>query len=132
MQQENKIQKSDSERGEVIERASERPVFTPNVDIYEMNDHFMVIADLPGVDEKSVDITLEKRTLTITGRVAEYQPEGFKLRHSEYGIGDFQRSFSLTEEVDDGDINATVKDGVLRLKLNKREPATKKISVMAG
>jgi len=132
MQQESKIQKKETGRGQEIERASERAVYTPSVDIYEMDDHFLVVADLPGVDEKSVDITLEKRTLTINGRVADAMPEGFQLRHSEYGVSDYQRSFSLSEDVDDSNINATVKDGVLRLKLNKKEPTTKKINVKVG
>jgi len=132
MQQDAKIQKPDTARGQEVERASERPVYTPNADIYEMNDRFLVVADLPGVDEKSVEITLEKRTLTIYGRVEDPSPAGYAMRHSEYGVGDYQRSFSLTQDVDESDISAEVKDGVLRLHLNKRKPTTRKIQVRAG
>jgi HSP20 family molecular chaperone IbpA len=87
---------------------------------------------MPGVDEKSVDITLEKDLLTICGHVTEETPENHRLVISEYGTGDYQRTFTLSNEIDREKIQASVKDGVLKLLLPKAETArTRKIPVMA-
>jgi HSP20 family molecular chaperone IbpA len=102
------------------------------VDIIERKDDIVVIADMAGVDEKSVDITLEKNILTIYGRVDPYTPENHRLFLSEYGIGDYQRVFTLSDEIDRDKIQATVKNGVLRLVMPKAELAkTRKIPIRA-
>ncbi len=129
MKQSNVLQRHETREGHEVERASEKPLFTPAVDIYELNDRFLVLADMPGVDENHIDITLEKKTLTIYGRVENSLPEGYTLRHREYGVGDYQRAFSLTDEVDEAKIEASVKNGVLKLVLPKREPTSRKITV---
>jgi len=74
---------------------------------------------MPGVDERSVDITLEKDVLTIYGKVEADAPEKHVLYFSEYGIGDYQRVFTLTDEVDRDKIQASVKNGVLKIVLPK-------------
>jgi HSP20 family molecular chaperone IbpA len=105
-------------------------VYTPDVDIIERKDDIIVMADMPGVDENSVDITLEKNVLTIYGKVDAEIPEQHRLWLSEYGIGDYQRTFTLSDEVDRNRIQATVKNGVLRLILPKAEEVkTRKIAV---
>lgn len=87
---------------------------------------------MPGVDDKSIDITLEKNVLTIYGMVDAEIPENHRLYLSEYGIGDYQRVFTLSDEVDREKIQATVNNGVLKLILPKAEIAkTKKIPVKA-
>jgi HSP20 family molecular chaperone IbpA len=87
---------------------------------------------MPGVDESSVDITLEKNVLTIEGRVEWERPEGYELAYAEYGVGDYHRTFALSNEVDQSRIEATVRNGVLRLVLPKSEVAkTRKIAVRA-
>jgi HSP20 family molecular chaperone IbpA len=87
---------------------------------------------MPGVDEKSIDITLEKNVLTIYGTVEADIPENHNLFLSEYGIGDYQRVFTLSDEVDREKIQAIVNNGVLKLILPKAEAAkTKKIQVKA-
>jgi HSP20 family molecular chaperone IbpA len=87
---------------------------------------------MPGVDEKSTDITLEKNVLTIYGRVEADVPENHRLCCSEYGVGDYQRVFTLSDEVDGEKIQAVVKNGVLRLVMPKAEAAkTRKIPVKA-
>jgi HSP20 family molecular chaperone IbpA len=105
-------------------------VYTPAVDIIEHIDDIVLLADMPGVDEKSVDLTLEKSLLTIHGRV---EPEVHKEHHlvfSEYGIGNYERSFNLSEKIDRERITATVKDGVLKMVLPKAEKAkTRKIPI---
>jgi len=126
------IQKKEAATPEGVERTRPRKVYTPAVDILERKDDIVVTADMPGVDERSVDITLEKNVLTIYGMVEPQFPEGQRLALSEYGVGDYQRAFTLSEEVDRDRINASVKNGVLRLVLPKAAAAkARKIEVMA-
>jgi HSP20 family protein len=88
---------------------------------------------LPGVDEKSVDITLEKNELTINGYVKSSQPEGYTLAYGEYETGDYRRTFVLPDEVERNKIEASVKEGVLRLVLPKAvDRQARKITVKAG
>ncbi|HEX2966295.1 MAG TPA: Hsp20/alpha crystallin family protein [Syntrophorhabdaceae bacterium] len=123
------IQKQD-EKVERIERARAAKIFNPDVDIMERKDDIIVIADMPGIDESSVDVTLENNVLNIYGKVDWNAPENLKLLHSEYGIGDYQRVFTLSGEVDREKIEATVNNGVLRIVLPKAEAIkTKKIAV---
>lgn len=72
----------------------------------------IVTADMPGVDERTVNITLEKNILSIYGRVEPVLPEKHKLIYYEYGIGDYQRTFTLTDEVDRDKIQASEKTGL--------------------
>lgn len=126
------VQKKESEVKEGVERTRSKKLYTPAVDIVEGKDSLFLIADMPGVDEKSVDITLEKNMLTIYGTVEPEIPENHRLVSSEYGIGDYQRTFTLSDEIDREKIEATVKNGVLRLTLPKAEAAkTRKIPVKA-
>ncbi len=115
------------------ERTRERRVYTPAVDIIEGKDITTVIADIPGVDQSSVEITLEKNILDIYGTVDPDIPQDMRLAMSEYGIGDYHRRFSLSDEIDREKIEASVKNGVLRLILPKAEKVkTRKIEVKAG
>lgn len=112
------------------ERIQARKAYIPRTDIYELNDEIMLVADMPGVDENSVDITLEKDVLTLEGLVEPTNFEGYQLSYSEYGVGDYRRQFTLSNEIDRDRIEATVKNGVLTLRLPKANFAkTKKISV---
>ena len=116
-----------------VERIRSTTVYTPDVDIMEKGDSIVLVTDMPGVDESSVDITLEKNVLTIYGKVEPDVPEKHQLIHREYGVGDYQRSFTVSDEIDRDRIQATVKNGVLRLILPKAKTAqTTKISVKAG
>jgi len=122
-----------SEARSDIEQTRPGRVFTPRTDIYEREDAIVVVADMAGVDEQSVDINVEKNVLTITGRVARQEPEGYTLRYAEYDVGDYQRTFTLSNEIDVGRIEATIKNGVLRVTLPKSaETLPKKIAVKAG
>jgi HSP20 family protein len=119
--------------GSRIERASTRPVLTPAVDIYETRDEIVLTADLPGVDESAVEVTLEQDVLTIEGRMPETPADAHALALQEFHVGDYRRVFTLATEVDRERISAQVKNGVLRLALPKAEPAkAKKIKVQAG
>jgi HSP20 family molecular chaperone IbpA len=119
---------------EDTERTREGLCFTPRADIYETDDALIVVVDVPGADEKSVEITLEKNVLTINAYVDDLpEMEGHSLAFAEYNVGDYQRSFRLSDEIDRDGIEAEVRDGVLRLRLPKSGPAkTRKISVKGG
>ncbi|MCE5212898.1 MAG: Hsp20/alpha crystallin family protein, partial [Deltaproteobacteria bacterium] len=95
--------------------------FVPRVDIYETKEALFLIADMPGVDEKTVDVELEKNILTISGRVENGKVKDYSLVFSEYEVGDYERTFTLSDEIDREKIKATVKQGVLRLELPKAE-----------
>jgi len=116
-----------------VERTQNSKVYIPNVDIYEKGDETIVITDMPGVDEKSVDINIEKNVLKITGYIEPEKYKDYRLTYSEYEVGDFQRAFTLSNEIDIDKIEATVKNGVLKLTLPKSEKAKpKKIEVKAS
>lgn len=114
------------------ERTRDSRMYVPRVDIYETDDAIHLIADIPGADENTIDITLEKNELTIDAEVHAEKPEDYSLTYAEYGIGSFRRKFNLSNEIDQDKIVAEVKDGVLRLKLPKSEKVTQKIKVKAA
>lgn len=115
------------------ERTRDRQVYSPRADVVEMSDSIVVIADMPGVSDKDVDITLEKNVLTITAKVTAPPREGYRLAYGEYPEGDYERSFALSEGVDREGIEATVSNGVLRLTLPKaKEAAARKIAVRSA
>ena len=127
------VHKQELTRAEGGELTRARRVFVPRTDIYEDAQQITVVSDLPGVDEKSVDITLEKNTLTIRGYAREEKPENGSLLYSEYVSGDFERSFIVSSEVDRDKIAASVKDGVLTLRLPKAPAAVaRKIEIKKG
>jgi HSP20 family protein len=126
------IHKKEAEAPAAGERMRATRIYSPQVDIIERQEEIVIIADMPGADEKSVDITLEKNVLTIYGKVDPFIPKGHSLSLSEYGIGDYQRVFTLSDEVDRDKIKATVKNGVLKLVMPKAESAkTRKIPIQA-
>jgi len=126
------IQKKESDSIERVEYTRAAQVYAPDVDIVERQDSIVVTADMPGVDENTVDITLEKNVLSLYGKVDADAPEKLRLLHAEYGIGDYKRVFTLSGEIDRDKIHATVKNGVLKVLLPKAEAGkTRKIEVKA-
>lgn len=131
------LQVQDIEKQEIAEvdaeRTRDRRAFVPRADIYETKDAVIVVTDVPGVNESSVDIVLEKSVLSIDGYVKPAEVDGYSLAYAEYGVGDYQRRFTLPDEIDRDKIEATVKDGILRLVLPKSDMAkTKKVAVQAA
>jgi HSP20 family protein len=119
-----------SERG--AESTRNAPVFIPVADIYETKEALFLSLEMPGVEADSLNITLDKRVLTISGRSHSSTPEGHSLTHHEYRDGDYERAFTLSEAIDGDNIEAELNDGVLRLRLPKSQPApAKTISVKA-
>ncbi len=111
--------KEEISTNQIGEPVRNRRVFTPLADIYETKEHILILADMPGVDEQSIDITLEKNVLTIQGFTPSEMEAGLRLVHSECPEGNYRRIFALTEEIDRDGIEATVKNGVLKLVLPK-------------
>lgn len=105
------------------ESSSEAPVQVPAVDIVEGPESWTLIADMPGVDEKNLEVTVERDTLTLRGQVDASQKGGYRLDYQEYGLGHFERKFTLSGEVDRQAMEATIKHGVLRVKLPKAATA---------
>lgn len=129
---EKQTEKQEMQPSEGTENTRTRRVFMPRTDIYETKDAIVVLADMPGVDEKSIDIMLEKNVLTLNGFVEPSTPTGLSLTYAEYAIGDYRRVFTLSNEVDREGISATVSNGVLRLVLPKSKQAeARKITVKA-
>lgn len=134
----NEIEVQDAEKQEVevldgVERTRSGKVFIPRAEIYETHDALAIVTDMPGVDEDSVDITLEKNVLTLRGFVDMAAPDNYSLVYAEYEAGDYERSFTLSDEIDRDNIEASLKNGVLTVWLPKAGPAkTRKISVKAA
>jgi HSP20 family protein len=115
------------------ERTPNRPVFIPPSDICETKDSIVVLAEMPGVAPDGVDITLERRMLTIRGRSVANEHAGYQRVYNEYADGDYERVFTLSENIDRDRIEATLKDGVLNLVLPKAETARpRKIELKAS
>ncbi|MFH1079539.1 MAG: Hsp20/alpha crystallin family protein [Pseudomonadota bacterium] len=115
------------------ERTRTNKVYVPRADIYETKDTIVLITDMAGVDEKSIDITLEKNVLTINGVVEPLSFNGYSMAYAEYDTGDYQRAFTISNEVDREKIEAKVKNGVLRVILHKAEQVkARKIAIKAA
>lgn len=107
-----------------------RRLFRPDTDIYETDDDVVLTVDMPGVDEDGFDVVLENRVLTIRGRSAFDEHPGYRRIYAEYEDGDYERSFALTEDVDQDRIEATQTNGVLTVRVPKTESAkVKRIAV---
>ncbi|MEW6266879.1 MAG: Hsp20/alpha crystallin family protein [Thermodesulfobacteriota bacterium] len=109
--------------GSEAERTKTGPVFVPAVDIYESEESMTLLADMPGVDKSDLSLDLKEDTLSIRGRVTRSNPEGRRSLYREYEEGDYFREFTLSEQIDQNKITATLKDGVLNLFLPKVEKA---------
>jgi len=112
------------------ERAPLNPAITPLIDIHEAPDGLVLEADLPGASDSNVSIQLEDNVLVLHAKVPSPLPEGARVLHEEYHVGDFTRSFILSDEVERSRITAELKNGVLRLILPKAERAkTRRIEI---
>lgn len=133
MSDELQVEKKEVELAEGVERTRSSRVYAPKVDIYSDEQGITMLADMPGVDDSNVDILLEKDVLTVSGFATPNTPEGYDLSYGEYGVGDFRRSFTLMEEIDRDNIEASISNGVLRVYLPKApEAQARKIAVKAG
>ena len=118
LQAKDKMQVTDQ-----AEQTRPRPVFIPSVDIFESEDSLTLLADMPGVEKEGLSIDLKDDTLSILGEVKPPVEEARSYLHREYNVGDYSRRFSLSSQIDQNRISASLKDGVLTLVLPKVEKA---------
>ena len=92
-------------------------------DIYETENSLYVLLEMPGVNKGNVGISVENGVLKVEGRLDFSNYQGLQPIYTEYNIGHYARSFSLSSKIDQSKIGAEMKDGVLTLKLPKVEEA---------
>jgi HSP20 family molecular chaperone IbpA len=110
-------------------RAATTRAIRPRVDIYETDNSFVLLADMPGVEPQGLDVEAERNLLVIRGHCAapETAPD-----YQEFELGDYHRAFTLSEDLDTDRITATLREGVLRVEIPKSPQAQpKKIPVRA-
>ena len=107
-------------------------VFRPDVDILEQPDAYIILADMPGASEDTVDISLDKGVLTLDARAVEDESQG-TTRYAEYRSGGYHREFRISKDIDASAVSARMKNGVLELHLPKSaESRPRRIAVEAA
>ncbi len=97
--------------------------YVPYTDIFENEDALVVVMEIPGVERDDLTVNVENSTLTIEGRVNFSKYDDLKPVYTEYNIGHYSRSFSVSNKIDRDGITAKVEDGVLTLTLPKAQEA---------
>ena len=97
--------------------------FLPATDIFESADALTIVMEMAGVDKKNLDVNVEDGILTVEGRLDFSKYEGMQPVYTEYNIGHYRRSFSLSQKIEQAKISAEMADGVLTLVLPKAEEA---------
>lgn len=109
------------------QRQSADVMWTPAVDTYEDKDAFLILCDLPGLDQKDVKINLDNNTLTISGtRKLDHDDKRDNYQRIERVFGTYSRAFTLPSAVDTEKIEASMNKGVLTIRLPKREESKPK------
>lgn len=108
------------------ERTRDCRCFVPHADIYETDADVVILLDMPGIDDKNIEIALEKNILTVNGYLFAEDPAGYTLALAEYQTGDYERGFRISNQIEQDRIEAQFKNGVLRLTLPKAEEAKKR------
>jgi len=130
MANEDTLTKAPADEAAGVEQTRCGRHFRPNVDILEKDDELLLLADMPGARGDRIDIQFEDGTLTINAEVDARQGESIEYLASEYEVGDYYRTFQVSESIDASKINAEYSDGVLTLHLPKSEASKpRKIAV---
>jgi HSP20 family molecular chaperone IbpA len=104
--------------------------YVPYADIYETDDALCVVMEMPGVEKKDLNVALENSVLRVDGQINFSKYEGMEPVYTEYNVGHYARSFTLSNKVDQERISAQLDDGVLTLTLPKaKEAQPRRISV---
>ena len=112
------------------ERTEAGRFFSPYTDIHETASAGVVTMEMPGVDKSAVDIPLDKGVLTVKGTVNPARYEAWRPIYSEYNVGNFIRTFTVSTKIDSARISAAMADGVLTVTLPKAaEAVAKRITV---
>jgi HSP20 family protein len=118
-----------------LQEESTRPglVFRPDIDIIENREGYVIYADLPGVDDKSVEVKLDRGTLSLDARLATVPDHSWNPLHMEYRVGSYHREFRISEDIDPAGVAAKMHNGVLELVLPRSaERRPRAIQVQAG
>lgn len=100
-------------------RAHRPPAWKPDIDVFELDDEYLIYVDVPGLEAEQIDLHLQGTTLTVRGtRPAPIAPEGFCHVH-ERSFGRFERRITLPDPVDPGRVGARCRDGVLEVRVRK-------------
>jgi len=97
--------------------------YVPSTDIYETDDALKVVMEVPGVDRKNVEVKLEDDELRVDARIDFAHYEGMEPLYTEYNVGHFARTFSLSQSIDQSKIDASLNDGILTITLKKVDQA---------
>jgi HSP20 family protein len=128
----NIARKQEAQQDTDVETTGQRPVFLPHTDIYEREDAIVVMAEMPGVKRDDVDVNLENNELMVSGHAEEPRVEGHELCYAEYETGDYRRRFRISSPINAEKIDASMKNGVLRVVLPKsKEAKPRKVQVKA-
>ena len=104
--------------------------YVPTTDILETEDALTVVMELPGVEKQAVDVSIENDVLRIEARIDPAKYEGMEPLYTEYNVGHFARSFTLSNKIDQQQISAQLEDGILTLTLKKaKEAVPRRISI---
>ena len=126
----NEVAVKSPEKVEVVERQAPKRVYRPLVNVSEKNDAVTLSVEMPGVAADTVDITVEKRRLTIRGDIRRELPEGYEAVYNELRTGSYERTFSLNNVIDVEGIGAAYENGLLTLTLPKvPKPEPRKITI---
>ena len=120
--QELQVQKKREREGKEESTIPAR-TFVPTADIYEDQDSLKVVLEMPGVEKGNVEIRVEEGVLFVEARLDLTKYGGLQPLYTEYNIGNYARSFRLSNAIDQDKIGAELKDGVLSLTLPKAEKA---------
>jgi HSP20 family protein len=118
------------ELAQAEERTEAGKFFSPHTDIHETDRAVIVLMEVPGVDKGAIDIQLDKGVLTVKGTVNGAKYESLRPIYSEYNVGNFARTFTVSPKIDAAAISANVVDGVLTVELPKaKEALARRIAV---
>ncbi|WP_411822540.1 Hsp20/alpha crystallin family protein [Leptospira sp. 'Mane'] len=106
--------------------------YSPNVNVFENAESLVFHFEMPGVDESTVDIVLEKDSLIVEGKFKENLFEKGNATYLEFKEGNYYRKFTLGKPVDSEKTKAKIKNGFLELTLPKIEPKKKKVEIEQG
>lgn len=109
------------------------PAMIPNIDVLEDDAGITIYADLPGVPKDKLSLRIEGETLQIEGEMVSDAPDGMEAIYAEVRVPRYRRAFTLSRELDTEKINASLKEGVLSLRIPKTEHAQpRRIEVNVG
>jgi len=107
--------------------------YVPDVDICETSDSLLLWADMPGVDDKSIEVRLADGVLSIDGQVSLKEYANLTPMYTEYNVGNFARRFTVSSDIDAERIKARMANGVLEVELPKAASAKpRRITVAAA